>query len=753
LQIKLPRWKLLLVLSSVALVFALLIGRYLISSTSNDLDLQNRQHLSELAIQNAGCVKNTVYLQLDKIEALANVIGSQPEFSLDYTMQVLKMESARAFFKRLAFIPPDGVAVTTDGLTFSALDRSYYTKALAGESTVSESIISKLDGAKINVYAVPLYHMGIQTGVIIAISEATLFSDIMSASVFGGTGFSYIIQKDGTPIAFGQQFEKTNQFDNLFEDMRRNHMAESEIKALQSKMESGETGVIEYRRDSVSQVGAYTKVGINDWYLFTVVPRDVIAENSDRLMSRSILSVVSTVILLGGLLLMIIAQAYKSNQRLAQLAFSDPLTAGNNLNKFKILAAQRIAQGRDGFYMLRIDIDNFKLFNDMYGYEEGNGILLDVDRLIAEILSTESIHGRSSSDNFFCLMREKSDDDVIGREERFREGFRQMLKAAGKPYAVNFTSGIYKISSEHPDEDIDKIIDRATMAHRSAKRQEHERKLAFHSDTVWDDAIRVKNIEDTMHQALADGEFVVYLQPKYNLLTGKMEGAEALVRWLRDGRVRPPAEFIPIFERNGFIVNMDLYVLEEVCRLQRRWLDMGLMPLPVSVNQSKPLLYDKNYVEKVYAMVGQYNLPPQLIELELLENLIHHNIAELEIVTERLRALGFLVCIDDFGSGYSSLNMIKDVRADVLKIDREFLSSAENNERAEVVLRNIIELAKGLNMSVITEGVETAAQAELLQRLACNSAQGYLYARPMPFADYEEKLQSAAEVLAEAAPN
>lgn len=741
-----------LLLSSIALIGALLVGRYFISSTKHDLDLQNTQYLRELAIQNAGSVKNTVHMQLDKLEALANVIGSQPEFSLDFTMQVLKAEGARASFKRVAYISPDGTAITTDGLRFSALDRAYYTKAMGGESSVSNRIISKLDGAEVNVYAAPLYHQGVLQGVIVATSEATLLADMMSASVFDGKGFTYLIQKDGTPIAFGESVAQADQFDNLFEDMRRNHMEESEMNAMQSNMESGKTGVIEYSRDSVSKVGAYTEVGMNDWYLFTVVPRAVIAENTDRLMARCLFSVISMVLLLGGLLLAIITQAYRSNQRLAHLAFSDPLTAGNNLNKFKLLTSWRIAQGREGFYMLRIDIDNFKLINDMYGYEEGNRILLDMDRLIAEILSTENIHGRSSSDNFFCLICENCDEDVIRREERFREGFRQMLKAEAKPYAVNFTSGVYKIASGDPDEDIDKIIDRATMAHRSAKQQENERKFAFYSESVWDRAIRVKNIEDDMHEALANGEFIVYLQPKYSLLTGQMEGAEALVRWLRDGRMLSPADFIPIFERNGFIVNMDLYVLEEVCRLQRRWLDMGLVPLPVSVNQSKPLVYDKDYVDKLYAMVGQYKLPPYLIELELLETLIHHNIAELELVTERLRALGFLVCIDDFGSGYSSLNMIKDVCADVLKIDREFLSSAENNERAEVVLRNIIELAKGLHMSVITEGVETREQAELLKRLSCDTAQGFLYARPMPASDYEAKLQRVPEVLADPVP-
>lgn len=213
------------------------------------------------------------------------------------------------------------------------------------------------------------------------------------------------------------------------------------------------------------------------------------------------------------------------------------------------------------------------------------------------------------------------------------------------------------------------------------------------------------------------------------------------MRWIRDGKVMSPAEFIPVFEKNGFIANLDLYMLEEVCRMQREWLDKGLRPVPVSVNQSKPLVYGKDYVEKIYGIVQKYSLPPNLIEIELLESLIHENLKALKKITDRLHSLGILVCIDDFGSGYSSLNLIKDICADVLKIDREFLNNAETNERAKVVLHNVVELAKGLEMSVVVEGVETEKQAKLLTAVGCCTAQGFLYARPMPVPQYEIRLK------------
>lgn len=272
-----------------------------------------------------------------------------------------------------------------------------------------------------------------------------------------------------------------------------------------------------------------------------------------------------------------------------------------------------------------------------------------------------------------------------------------------------------------------------------------ECKICFYNDTMREEAVRIKDIEDVMHGALSRKEFQVYLQPKCNMNTGAIEGAEALVRWMRDGRVMYPSDFIPVFERNGFIVNLDLYTLEEVCRMQRYWLDMGFNPPAVSVNQSKPLVYGKDYVQKVLNIVRRYDLPPNLIEIELLESLIHDNIDALQKITEELGQNGILVCIDDFGSGYSSLNLIKDICADVLKIDRAFLNNAETNQRAWIVLKNVVELAKGLDMSVVVEGVETENQAALLKEVGCTTAQGYLYAKPMPVSEYEKRIKNNRE--------
>lgn len=715
---------------------------YFIYSTKDDIRQQNKQYLSEIAVQNATFVKNTIRMELDKIEAIANIIGSREKFDVAYALDVLKAESKRHSFKRLAYVPSDGNVITTDNVSFNVLGRSYYKKALAGESNVSDRLTDKIGGSFINVYAVPLYHKGHIQGVIIATKDTNVLSELLKHKSFDGEGFSYIITKEGSPVVNTALKNSLNRFDNLFDSMRKNHVDENLIAELESNMARNVGGIFENDKSDVPKVLAYSSVGMNDWFVISVVPRQVIARNADRLIIRNVISAVITVIVMGALIFFIVVQNYKNRRRLEQLAYVDSITGGNNFNKFKLLAAEMIERNKGkSLYMIRIDIDNFKLLNDMYGYREGDEILVGIDRLLSRMDAGEDLHARLSDDNFIWLVSCHGEEEVVGKIRQFDDAFQSAMIQNQKGYKLGFTFGAYKI---HPKNmDVDKIIDRAAMAHQRAKLLHADPKVVFYDEKLRNDAIRIKTIENMMYDALENKEFLVYLQPKYNVATSCIEGAEALVRWVRDGKVIPPSEFISIFERNGFIVNMDMYVLEEVCRLQRKWLDMGIHPVPISINQSKSLVYSKDYVDKLYGVITRYNLPPRLIEVELLETIIHDNVTELVSIIRQLRRIGLLICIDDFGSGYSSLNMLKDFDVDVLKIDREFLNNAEISERAKYVLAQIITLAKGLRMVVVTEGVETEKQAGLLKELECDTAQGFFYARPMPF-DRFEKLLSAS---------
>ena len=243
-----------------------------------------------------------------------------------------------------------------------------------------------------------------------------------------------------------------------------------------------------------------------------------------------------------------------------------------------------------------------------------------------------------------------------------------------------------------------------------------------------------------MDEALANGEFKPFLQAKFNMIENHISGAEALVRWIKpDGKVVSPGDFIPVFERNGFVEKIDFYMLEEICKYLRRMIDENREVYKISVNQSRYLLNDPEYANKVKTILLKYQIPVGLIELELTETVFFHEKERMIQTMKELKNMNVDLSIDDFGSGYSSFNILKDVPFDVLKIDREFLSDSVHTEKGKIILQKIVDMAHGLGMSVICEGVENVEQIELLVSIDCHYAQGFYYARPIPIEEFIEK--------------
>ena len=250
-----------------------------------------------------------------------------------------------------------------------------------------------------------------------------------------------------------------------------------------------------------------------------------------------------------------------------------------------------------------------------------------------------------------------------------------------------------------------------------------------------------QRIESEMQAALDNGEFQLYLQPKVNMVTSKVYGAEALSRWLhpKDG-LRRPDLYIPIFEDTGFIVQLDMFMFEELCRIKQRWHNEGVdfASIPISINMSRLHLFRKYFVEELFEITQKYGISPSELDIEITENVYLADVSTLNQVVAKLQKYGFFVSIDDFGSGYSALNMLKDIPADIIKIDKEFLQLSTNSGRGKKVIKNIILLCKELKFKVMVEGVEREDQLEFLTSFGCEVAQGFYYAKPIPVEEFEE---------------
>ncbi|MEG0641404.1 MAG: EAL domain-containing protein [Clostridium sp.] len=253
--------------------------------------------------------------------------------------------------------------------------------------------------------------------------------------------------------------------------------------------------------------------------------------------------------------------------------------------------------------------------------------------------------------------------------------------------------------------------------------------------------IEDKEIENIMYQSLNNREFIFYLQPKHNLNSLEISGAEALVRWLHPTKgILSPYEFIPLFERNGFIINLDIFIFEEVCKKIFEWEVNGVPLVPISVNISRLHLKNPNFIDEYRRIINIYKTPPSLIEIEITESAVFDNMDILLSIMKEFKLIGFKISMDDFGTGYSSLNMLREIPVDVLKLDRDFLSGGHLLERTRIVIQGVMWIAKKLDIVVVSEGVETKEQVEFLKEIGCPMAQGYYFNKPMPVHEFEEKL-------------
>jgi len=371
------------------------------------------------------------------------------------------------------------------------------------------------------------------------------------------------------------------------------------------------------------------------------------------------------------------------------------------------------------------DIVNFKLINDTYGTKIGDNLLCKMANIMSGLMSKTALCGRIGAD-FFAVLREHSDEY---NEHIFAKADTELNSY---PVEMNLTVrfGVYTLVDRKIE--MGTICDRAVLAVESIK-EAYGSYFAYYDDAIRQKLLKEQRINDSMEMALKNKEFVVYFQPKYNLRSENLAGAEALVRWLHPvNGIIYPNDFIPLFEKNGFITKLDSYVWEETCKIMRKWLDAGLPPISVSVNVSRIDVYNKELPKLLLDLTKKYGIATKYLHLEITETAYTENPNQIIDAVRHLSDAGFMIEMDDFGTGYSSLNMLSDLPIDILKLDMKFIKNEMQKNGSKNILSFIISLAKWLGLLVIAEGVETREQIERLHSMDCNYVQGYYYARPMP---------------------
>lgn len=382
-------------------------------------------------------------------------------------------------------------------------------------------------------------------------------------------------------------------------------------------------------------------------------------------------------------------------------------------------------------YIIYSDIAEFKLINELFGRETGNRILQKQAEQMKRYATEGCVYGRFGEDHFvFIVEQDKFSEDIL---HACRQELQRQL--SDSVYNIQVYYGIYP--AEHFREPLASMCDKASLAVDAIK-GDRQRFISYYSEQMLEQALSGKMVLDEFDTALKAGEFQIYLQPQIEVNTGKIYGAEALVRRIKaDGSLVPPGDFIPIYEKSGLISRLDLYVWEQAVKQISIWKAQGIN-MRISVNISPRDFYYFE-IHKIFAdLVKRYDISPEYLNIEITETTIMSDVPNVRQEIQKLQQSGFIVEMDDFGSGYSSLNTLKDIDVDILKIDMGFIRETSNGEKAKIILDAIVKMAKKLQMPVITEGVETAEQVHTLTKMGCNVFQGYYFSKPISVADFED---------------
>ena len=434
----------------------------------------------------------------------------------------------------------------------------------------------------------------------------------------------------------------------------------------------------------------------------------------------------------------------------------DELTGLYTIEKFKTEARKILATAKpDEYAFVCLDINKFQYLTDSLGRETANSVLNVLGAHFKKTVPNDSILTRRYADNFVMMIHTSFGPIIEDYVLNMISVVSKMGNLLPLHYTLEFSIGVYAISNPH--EDIEIMIHKANTARTAGKYSPTPSRISFYSEQMSLNSEHEKEILFDMNRAFEANEFIAFYQPKFNFDDGKVIGAEALVRWNHPKKgLLEPGYFVPLFERNGFISKVDIKIFEQVCQFLDKWNKSGKngecpKPLTISCNLSRYQLYNPEFAKQYSKIASQYQIEPSKIELELTESLMMDNKKRLLKAMNEIKKAGFDISVDDFGSGFSSLALLKDIPASVIKLDKEFFANTTHNgnndekdiHKDNIIVNSVIDMAKKLEMTTVAEGVEEESQAKQLREMGCDIAQGFFYAKPMCADDFERLLKNS----------
>lgn len=684
---------------------------------------ETKSYVTDMANQMSREISYRIQSYERYISETADSFSKMPDRILNE--EVLEKKKAPLLFERLVVVDREGNTLP-ENFMYTNFNK-YFEE---NQDIFEESKTVAIDDRTI-FFSSPMIKKGVPDRVLVGIQGSKSLQTIFTEVNCQKEGFSCIVSKNGEVIVNGEKSEKNSQIREWIDEKIKGN-EEQAISKMIININQKNQGVFEFPLgDNDTVIMACNSLEFNDWYLLSFIPSTILKENTtpyiDKYWFITLLSIV-----VFGIVVIKIRCFYKENVRkIEKIAFTDFITGGSNNAAFLIEAKQKIqANTKKKYVMVFLNILGFKNINEKYGVTAGNHALKYIYQVLKKCIYEDEIVARSESDHYFILLQEETEEAVQKRIDIMMQKIHGTEKETAYDYGISFSQGASFI--EEKDEELRVYQNRAVVASEYYNNSKH---CVFYNKELYTKLNREIVLNESFEKAIEDNEFEVYFQPKINLDNEKTAGAEALVRWKhKEYGMISPGEFISLFETNGKICRLDLYVFEIVCKKLNEWKERELPPIKVSVNLSRVHLMEQGIecLKRFKDIKDRYQIPDGQIELELTESMVIEvkQLEKVKKIIAEIQACGFLCSLDDFGFGYSSLALLKEFDVDIIKLDRLFF--VNSNEKTWKVVKAFISLAHELNITVVAEGVEEKYQIEKLKEINCDLIQGYVYARPLP---------------------
>ena len=698
---------------------------------TNELDNQNQDFLKEFSAKNGESVGFKFQEQAAYLYYFANAVDTtkldNPKAAINSIGDIPKNDH----YKRYGIATLDGKAYTSDGKSIDLAHDEHIKECVEKDGFIvcrmqtNESI----DGDEVFVMHIPLKHEGETKAVFFLVFTIDQIMANFESSAFNKSEFFFVVDYEGNNIMSTHPNEKFRNIDNVFYTLPLDEKYQgSRIPAIQEDMKNGETGVL-FSSQNTDFYLYYAPLNFNDWYLFSVIPTSAVTENRNTALSYVGIMTFFLVTVFILFTIYAVSSERRKKEELDKVLYTDSLTGGASYAKFCLDVKKQLNKNQKSAYVV-MDLDNFKLVNDYYGYEMGNKTIKHIDTLWRKMLKDNEFVGRIAADRFAVYLRYSSEEELNKRLEKFCADCRTFNDKNMSNYILVPSIGVYYVTEKNID--IQKMQNCAVMA-KSLVKGDSESTIAVYTGKIKRDLTRKKLFSDELAHAIRNNELSVVLQPQYNTETGRICAAEMLVRWKReDGTYVPPSEFIPIAEERGFIKDIDRFVFRRACVVQQDLIQRGFAPIDISVNLSQQTLHDPKLIETYLGIIEETGADISHIHLEITETTLHNNQRSFLRLLRKLHKAGFKILLDDFGTGYSSLMLLKSMPIDALKLDKSFIDDYEH-PRGRNIIECVIDMTKKLDITIIAEGIETAEQYEYIKSQKCDIVQGYYFSYPLEY--------------------